>query len=131
MVTTFVSVDSQDIPQFFKQMEGSFHKNTPPDKVFLHTDRNLYYPGDTLYFQSYIANRFTGEFKTNSHSLWVLITDHEGMTIDSARFRIAFSQAPGWLVIPDRCKPGICHLHAFTSMMQNYDPSCMVNEGKG
>jgi len=123
ILTVSASVDSQDVPQFIKEIEGSLQNNIPTDKIFLQTDRNLYFPGDTLYFQSYIANRFTGEFKTNSHSLWVLLTDREGQTIDSARFRVGFSQAPGWLVIPDRCKPGICHLYAFTSMMQNYDPS--------
>lgn len=97
--------------------------NIPADKVFLHTDRNLYYPGDTVFFQSYVANRFTGEFKTRSHSLWTLLSGPEGEIIDSARFRIKFSQAPGWLLIPDRTKSGLYRLNAFTSIMQNYDPS--------
>ena len=114
LLAIFTSVDSQD---------RQWLTDVPSDKLFLHTDRNLYYPGDTLFFQIYIENRFTRKYETNSHSLWILLTSPEGEIIDSARFRIKFSQAPGWLVIPDNCKPGLYRLNAFTSLMQNYDPS--------
>lgn len=117
------NVDTQDTQRFVIESMGSTNLNIPQDKVFLHTDRNLYYQGDTIFFQAYIANRFTRQFRTNSHSLWTLLIGPRAETIDSARFRINFSQAAGWLIIPDTCKPGIYRINAFTSMMQNYDPS--------
>ncbi len=94
----------------------------PSDKLFLQTDKNLYCPGDTIYFQTYIENRFTQSFETSSLSSWVLLLNQEGETIDSARFRIDYSMAPGWLAIPKESVPGWYRLKAFTSQMQNFSP---------
>jgi hypothetical protein len=95
----------------------------PQDKIFLHTDRNLYMPGDTIYFQMYIEDRFTQKFETSSLSSFVILCGREGELLDSARFRIDYSLAPGWLVVPAYCKSGYYCLKSFTSRMQNYDPS--------
>ena len=48
---------------------------------------------------------------------------YEVITIDSARFRINYSMAPGWMAVPQDCKPGWYRIKAFTSQMQNYDPA--------
>ncbi len=96
--------------------------HTPSDKLFLQTDKNLYSPGDTIYFQTYIENRFTQSFETSSLTSWVMLLDSEGETIDSARFRIDYSMASGWLAIPKECVPGWYRIKSFTSQMQNYNP---------
>ncbi len=95
---------------------------SPLDKLYLHTDRNIYYPGDTIYFQSYIEDRFTQKFETSSRSSYVMLVGPDSEVVDSARFRINYSMAPGWLAVPEDCKPGWYQMKAFTSQMQNYDP---------
>lgn len=94
----------------------------PSDKLFLHTDKNLYSPGDSIYFQTYIEDRFTQGFETSSLTTWTILLNSEGETIDSARFRIDYSMAPGWLAVPKECVPGWYRLKSFTSKMQNYNP---------
>ena len=93
------------------------------DQVFLQTDRNRYLPGDTVYFQSYIRDRFTGSFESASSAMYVLLYNEQNQLADSARFRIINATSPGWLAIPANAKPGIYHMVAFTTMMQNFDPS--------
>jgi alpha-2-macroglobulin-like protein len=95
---------------------------TCEDQVFVHTDRNKYKPGDTIYFQSYVRNTFSGTFESSSYAMYALLFNDQHQLVDSSRFRITNATAPGWLAIPIDAKPGIYHLTAFTSLMQNSDP---------
>ncbi|HOX76111.1 MAG TPA: hypothetical protein PLB27_15425 [Bacteroidales bacterium] len=96
----------------------------PADQVFLHSDRGIYYPGDTIRFQAYIRDRQTGIFETHSRSLYALLIDQNSKVIDSARFRIQDATASGWLNIPDTVPAGHHAVVSFTSSMMNYNPSC-------
>jgi hypothetical protein len=125
LVAILFSLDckSQDKMETISLNLESMASEIPNDKIFLHTDRSLYQPGDTIYFQGYIADRFTLRFETASLSSYVLLTDIDGNKIDSSRFRVDYSLAPGWLAIPEDCKPGWYCIKAFTSIMQNFDPA--------
>lgn len=101
----------------------SQQKTQSADQLFVHLDRNMYRPGDTIYFQAYIRDRFTNEFESKSVSLYALLFDDKNAKIDSSRFRIENSTASGWMSIPSGATSGKYHFVAFTSMMQNYDPS--------
>ncbi len=120
-IITFFNCNAQNAPETLSQILDNTKLKLPTDKLFLHTDRNLYRPGDTIFFQTYIENRFTQKFKTSSLSSWVMLLDSENNKIDSARFRIDYSMAPGWLTIPKDCLPGWYHIKTFTSRMQNFD----------
>lgn len=97
-------------------------KNTCQDQLFVHLDRNVYLPGDTLYFQAYVRNRYTTLFNSESTSLYALLTNEQQAMVDSSRFRIDNSTASGWMVLPPAAVPGNYHFTAFTSGMQNNDP---------
>lgn len=94
-----------------------------PDQVFVQLDRNMYKAGDTIYFQAYIRDRFTNDFESKSISLYALLFDEKQSVADSSRFKINNSTSSGWLTIPADRHSGRYHFVAFTSMMQNYDPS--------
>jgi hypothetical protein len=94
----------------------------PNDKVFVQTDRNIYRAGDTIYFQAYIKDNFTGNFKSNSKALYALLFNEQKQIVDSSRFWIDGFGSPGWMTIPPEAKPGKYRFIAFTSIMQNYDP---------
>jgi len=114
---------AQDKHKRLSDALNNLSADIPADKVFLQTDRDLYYPGDTVFFQTWVEDRFTQGFETASLSVWALLLDPSGGVTDSARFRIEHSQAPGWLVVPADAKPGWYRIEAFTSLMQNYEPS--------
>jgi hypothetical protein len=96
--------------------------NQPSDQLFLHLDRNLYYTGDTIRFKAYIRDRQTGIFETKSISLYSLLLNSDHVTVDSARFRINYSTASGWLKVPETIPPGDYSILAFTSDQMNYSP---------
>ena len=95
---------------------------TGKDQVFVHTDRNRYAPGDTVYFQAYIRNRFSGEFETHSAAFYSMLYNGQKELIDSSRFRIENSRSSGWMAIPTNAGNGKYQLIAFTGMMQNFNP---------
>ncbi len=97
-------------------------KSLIKDQVFVHTDRNLYRPGDTIYFQAYIRDKITGEFESASTSLYTLLFNEQEEMADSSRFKIENAASSGWMVIPISANSGLYHFVAFTSMMQNDDP---------
>ena len=118
----FCNISAQNKNEAISALLGRISEKSPADQLFLHTDRNLYHSGDTLRFQAFIRDYQTGVFETESISLHVLLLNPEHITIDSARFRISYSTASGWLKVPDNAPPGDYSIVAFTSDQMNYDP---------
>jgi hypothetical protein len=118
----FVEGFSQRITDTLTHDLDQSMQNEPADQVFLHLDRNLYHPGDTIRFQAYIRDRNSGIFGSESISLFTLLLNKAHETVDSARFRIMNFGASGWLKIPQTIPLGNYSVLAYTSMMMNYDP---------
>ena len=119
------SSDQPDSERNLSKIENYLEQEqniTCEDQVFIHTDKNKYRPGDTIYFQSYVRNSFSGAFESSSTALYALLFNDQHQVVDSSRFRIINATSPGWLALPNDSKPGIYHLTAFTSQMQNFDP---------
>jgi len=110
---------SQSPADDLKAILSNIDRNTPPDQLYLHTDRNRYQAGDTIRFQAYVRDYRSGFFETKSASMHVLLLDSVYHTIDSARFRINYSSASGWLKVPENAPLGLL---AYTSSQMNYDP---------
>ena len=101
----------------------SLQKTAGRDQVFVQLDRNIYRPGDTIFFQSFIKNRISGTFESNSVALYTLLFNPKKLIADSSRFKIRSSTASGWIPIPVKAESGKYRFAAFTGMMQNYDPA--------
>ena len=98
-------------------------KSISSDQVFVQLDRNIYRPGDTIFFQAYVRNRFTGNFESGSVSLYAMLFNEKKARTDSARFRIDNATATGWMAIPEKAETGKYRFSAFTGAMQNDDPA--------
>ncbi|HBH85221.1 MAG TPA: hypothetical protein DDY34_15680 [Bacteroidales bacterium] len=118
----FFNLYFQDLHEKISVLLNDISDNQPADQLFIHTDRNLYHSGDTIRFQAYIRDYQTGVFESGSLSLHALLLNADHVTIDSARFRISYSTASGWLKVPDNASVGDYSILAFTSGQMNYDP---------
>jgi alpha-2-macroglobulin-like protein len=129
LIIFFINVNSfsQSLTEEMNGLLGQIEKNIPADQLFLQLDRNLYHGGDTIRFKAYIRDNQTGIFETKSLSLYVLLLNSEHVTIDSARFRISYSTASGWLKVPDFTPLGYYSILAFTSDQMNYSPEFAFN----
>ena len=115
---SYINKETSPIEKYLLSQQDSHSR----DQVFVHTDRNMYNPGDTIHFQAYIRDRFTNIFESNSVSFYAILFNDTMKMIDSSRFKIENSTSSGWMTIPLNAKLGKYHFVAFTSMMQNFDP---------
>ncbi len=113
---------SQSVAAKMTDVLHNISEKQPADQIFIHTDRNLYNTGDTIRFQAFIRDRQTGVIETPSISLFVLLLNSDHNTVDSARFRISYSSASGWLKVPELTSLGNYSILAYTSDQMNYSP---------
>lgn len=115
--------DSNRLESKFSKYFNAQQNTICRDQLFVHTDRNMYYPGDTLHFQAYVKDRLSGEFESNSTLMYAMLYNRQKELVDSVRFKIDGSTSSGWMAIPFNVKPGKYYFAAFTSGMQNYNPA--------
>ena len=54
---TPASLSSLTVPKTVEERYEAFVKYLSPEKVYLHTDKDVYAIGDTIWFKCYVANR--------------------------------------------------------------------------
>lgn len=101
-----------------------------PEKIFLHTDRTLYIPGETVWFKGYIS----GEEPSNYLYVELLgkTADHRR---DSLFQRVKLKRNtlhpkggfPGHLVLAEETPPGVYYLRAYTQWNKNFAPERMFH----
>ncbi|WP_345953802.1 MG2 domain-containing protein [Mucilaginibacter sp. PAMB04168] len=90
------------------------------EKVYLHTDRQLYAPGDDIWFKAYLLNAQTNQPLNTSKNLYVeLITPANKI---AAREIIALTEGlgKGDFKLRDSLAAGSYRLRAYTNWMRNF-----------
>jgi hypothetical protein len=83
-----------------------------PD-LFLHTDKTIYVPQESIWFTAYILNKATTGVQ---HTLYtVLVEESTKKILASERFMIDSGMAKGSLLLPDSISPGEYRLLAYTN----------------
>ncbi|HEY9704121.1 MAG TPA: hypothetical protein V6C58_16845, partial [Allocoleopsis sp.] len=96
----------------------SFYRFTPLEKAFLHTDKEWYFPGETIWFKSYVT--VDNELNEFSHVVYVDLTDANGNIIEKTRWPLNQMKAKGDIYLSKSMNPGNYILRAYTLYMLNY-----------
>ena len=112
-----------------------------PEKVYLHTDREVYNVGDTIWFKGYLDNAAQiAEFPACNYLYVELISSmfqrnvNLGRSLESeqVRARVKIKRREdgfiGWLVVPDNLNTGIATLRAYSYWMLNREPEYMFHK---
>jgi len=83
-------------------------------KLYLHTDRSHYFPGDTVWFKAYYLDAGSQQLKTDFANLYIEVIHPSGKSINTQPFFIEEGSAQGSLALPDSLQPGQFLLRAFT-----------------
>ncbi len=89
-------------------------------KIFIHTDKETYYPKETIYLKAYILNSLnkTNSFSTNLH---VEILNPDNKISLSRLLEIKNGYATGDFPVPDSLGEGEYILRAYTPFMKNFN----------
>lgn len=94
-------------------------KETAPEKLYLHLDRTLYQPGETLWFNAYIRNAGDLLPSLQSQVLYVELLDLRGSVLQQKTCLAFDGVAAGEFDFPKELPGGLYKIKAWTRWMQN------------
>ena len=121
-VTTYYSVAQQDdldstlITQKLNVFDTTFHH----EKVYLHTDRTFYKPGDDVWYAAFLVNGKDHKDYIQSNILYVELFDPKGNMIKMNRMLIAGILNSGEFHLPTNMPGGLYKIKAYTHLMLNF-----------
>ncbi len=96
------------------------NERAPAEKIYLHTDRESYFTGETIWFKSYLTDSRSGQLIPGAENIYLHLIDKTGRAVTTASVLTANGLAPGHLLLPDTLKAGSYLLLAFTDYLQNF-----------
>ena len=87
-------------------------------KLYLHTDREFYFQGDSIWFKGYYLDGQTQHLVPGTFSMYVNLIDFKGRLVQKMVLPIIDGEAIGNLIIPDSLKKGSYLLQAYTDFQK-------------
>lgn len=98
----------------------TYNLERPVEKTYLHTDREVYLPGETIWLKNYLFGGNTHTADTISRVIHVDLVDAATRTVQlRAQLRAVDSYATGQFTLPDTLPAGQYELRAYTNFMRN------------
>ena len=98
------------------------------EKVYLHTDRTYYYPGDDIWFKAYLIDAVDKSLSSLSRNLHVELISPSGGIISDRIIRLDNGLGNGDFKLPDSLSPGRYRLRAYTNYMRNFSDQIFFNK---
>lgn len=109
---------------FIKELDDktNLHNNyNPIEKVFLHTDKNLFSAGETIWYSSYVVVGPFHQPSSGSRVVHVDMIGPNGKIAISQTHGLTLGMGSGSLEIPKNLPAGNYQLRAYTQWMRNFD----------
>lgn len=100
---------------------GQVSEEYPQEKVYLHTDREIYAVGDDLWFKSYAVIGPYHQLDAYSNNLYVELIGPDNNLIARKTTRMDQGISSGDFQLPGDLGSGVYHLRAYTNWMRNFD----------
>ncbi|HEY4111204.1 hypothetical protein [Puia sp.] len=105
--------------QKLDSMLNVYAERYPQEKVYVHFDKNLYQPGETVWFKAYI---FSGaDPSIFSKNFYAELSDPSGAIVQRKVYPISESSTAGNFDLPKNIKAGHLHFRGYTTWMSNFD----------
>jgi hypothetical protein len=102
--------------QYVKNLD-SFYRYTPLEKAFLHTDKEWYFPGETIWFKAYVTA--DDELNELSKVIYVDVTNSLGAVVLKSKWKLNNMSCKGDLYLNKEMPPGTYSIRAYTLYMLN------------
>lgn len=92
---------NDEIPQLLKDKFEKYVAVKSPDKIFIHTDRDLFYKGETIWFKAYITNAATRKLHKDNDILIVQLFNKSGDAVLEKKYKASSGLVKAQLDLPD------------------------------
>src|ERR1700688_981436 len=96
-----------------------YYKNYPQEKVYVHTDKDYYITGQSLWLSIYAVSY--GTPSELSKIVYIQLINSKGNIAAQGKFPMDKGISNGDLKLPDSLITGVYELRCFTAWMQNFD----------
>ncbi|AXT18684.1 hypothetical protein D7030_06385 [Flavobacteriaceae bacterium AU392] len=107
--------------EFISENLKEYNNRNVIEKVYLHTDKNMYTPGQKLWYSGYTVLGANHKETTFSKVLYIDLINSNSEVVISQIQEIDKGKSIGSIVIPEDLISGDYQLRAYTNWMRNYD----------
>lgn len=100
--------------------------NFPQEKIHVHFDKEVYLPGETIWFKAYLFEEYLPSAK--STNFYASLYDEDGKLIQKQLCPIFSGTTDGHFQIPDSLKSRQLICRAYTTWMLNFDTSFLYTK---
>ncbi len=111
--------------QNLNDIQVAFHEYNSralTEKMFTHTDKDLYLAGEIVWFKLYVVNGDDNKPIDLSKVAYVEIVDKDHRSVLQGKIALDTGAGNGSLYIPLSFNSGVYRLRAYTNWMKNFDP---------
>lgn len=113
-----IFTNAQDIDKWVET-----NNKLPVEKIYLHTDREFYFTGDTIWFKCYLTDSRSGRLIPGPENIYINLVSEEGVVISKSMLVNVNGQSHSGISLPDTLNPGGYTLQAFTDYLLNFGES--------
>lgn len=128
MVILVLSMNSSAAQDQTKLSRDDF-EGIPLEEIILHTDRDLYLAGESIWFNSTASIRNGGTGSPLSKVLYVELAGLDNKVFLQLKFKLTGGMCSGRLIIPEEAPTGYYVLRAYTMYLRNFSPEYYCNAG--
>jgi hypothetical protein len=124
LVTAFFPFNAK--AQSIENSINLYGTNFPQEKIHVHFDKEVYLPGETIWFKAYVfEENLPSERSTN---FYAALYDENGKLIQEHLSPVFSSTTDGHFKIPDSLQSKQLICRAYTSWMMNFDTSLFFSK---
>ena len=101
----------------------NYSLSLPQEKIYLHTDKTNYFPGEDIWYKAYLMMGPNHVPDSITEVLYVELISSQGRVINRQSVHIQAGLGWGDFKIPAQSSPGKYILKAYTRYMMNFDPA--------
>ncbi len=112
----------------FIESQYSMGENRLNDIVYIHTDREVYAPEDTLWFKAYIRNK---KYLTDSYvskTFNVMLLSREGRIIKKKKYLAMDPEVCGQFLLDHTLVEGLYYIAGYSSWMTNFETRTLFSK---
>ncbi len=106
----------------------NYLQQTPQEKSYLRTDKEIYTRGETLWFSTYLVDAVNHKPSSVSSLLYVDLIGPAGNVLSSLSIKIENGLGQGDFLLADTLAEGIYNIQAYTNYMRNFNPEFMFTK---
>jgi hypothetical protein len=99
------------------------NESYPQEKLYIHTDKSHYLPGETVWFKLYLADASSHEASRNSRIVYVELADTAGIVAEKRYIKVTGGRGSGDFLLGVDFEPGSWILRGYTNYMLNFGNS--------